>query len=1373
MSNSKKSRLGNQPQFIIGKCSDEITTPSFSPQAVIPQQQSPQGAGTSLTNYDGGPEPTHARGVSPQKPEIIASLDFAPMFIFKSRGRKLLTPEGLLLDTQLSARKVRINDIRSLIEKLLEDPESPQGIIINDLISALEGELLGAQSDIDVIKQISSRKSSLISVFNLKRTSEGVSNRAEEKRNQRFPDGRPSYLEANVDFIRMLLDNHGFSETDVGNFSNTKILYIVLSDIKALLSGPNTSKSFMSTQIGNDNQHRGASSFSSNPISLQIPPQGRPNLSKIQTMIDVMPREDMPFSTANLSPSTILQNPFLRPRGANASSLVNVDIEGGHAASEINLYRARVSNAGTAIAASIDAITSDFAASSAMGDNQFMSSVIGDSVVQGGTLLDLIFKNLPLAPDGSAESSKVDHFEITGDNSFTGAVMARLGEKILPVFDADPQLRSRFEEIGITPNQLSSISADILKPILSTVADGQPDVAALQELTEQIPAKLRSAADLIEKISGIGAPGLDPDTVLMDALRALRTTMEGMNLTESSLSLRQLLELNVLGEAYAVTQNKYVLEPHEGGYNIADPLEIFPITFHTLVVLLITALSKLRPGPSFADLIPSMQDGDAVLNGLVTRLKVQMRRTLTQCPVTGQGTDRSELASMSQAPSNITFTGGGSTDSVVHTGAVNSNSLAINPMLRASRVRNTVVDFKGVSDLIAAYAGNELKVETQYDGKAFQGTRFRIDASPSSSPGLGGAAAVIRPSYGYYAFRGEAFPANFQQILDAGGGVFSSIIDILEGLQQAALSRGPIVNSATGRMLSSGVDPSVHISLLVNVFSHLAYHLAHTYFSSVQPVGQSEEGSRYGKEVYASDGAIVTKVANITKFNRSLSDLQAFLDADGDLSAIPAGDSVLKNIVTSFRDHVFFKRKALNDFVDFFRSIAGEIEDSSQQFIESFSEERLPEAQLDSFKKVRSSIEIGVDYTQTILSQKKLDDINSHEGYRKYFDNFLTSQAEENYLYTLMHQGRFSDQNGSNLKIICVGIPYGFTRKVLGIDPTINPQGFNERRKVRISIRRKDLILGGTITTSPLHYDFDLGVFFDSVQDPIVGASQDSSIIDMNDVNSDVFGQINYHNSVTRRSYPDPGSHPGTLGPYQLGVSLKKINPHTGQTSILRYSNIDPTNTSQQRLFLNHVDDFLARLYARIAYGIDFSEDSFYIDSAVESLTSSTEEINKFSGLINAHIRAISGADLNLDDYLAGERKTRELFDRLTKDEKIKPITDIVEATVEGEPPDTNFLASEDLVVFSRMMGSNNPLIIPSTIRARITKPKLFERVFCILVDPDSFPIETDSADIPNDNDLINRYVFKRQNPPRYKPVDKKSGKIQASQFDAFVSVIE
>ena len=118
---------------------------------------------------------------------------------------------------------------------------------------------------------------------------------------------------------------------------------------------------------------------------------------------------------------------------------------------------------------------------------------------------------------------------------------------------------------------------------------------------------------------------------------------------------------------------------------------------------------------------------------------------------------------------------------------------------------------------------------------------------------------------------------------------------------------------------------------------------------------------------------------------------------------------------------------------------------------------------------------------------------------------------------------------GDNKIILAVGIPFGFTQNVLGLDPMLDPQGFLNNRKVDIVVRRKELLFGGSseipeeadhapsnIECEDLVFRFDLNTFVKDVQDPVISSTSTEEVLNL-DFESEAFGQFNYEKSVTSR----------------------------------------------------------------------------------------------------------------------------------------------------------------------------------------------------------------------------------------------------------------
>ena len=177
----------------------------------------------------------------------------------------------------------------------------------------------------------------------------------------------------------------------------------------------------------------------------------------------------------------------------------------------------------------------------------------------------------------------------------------------------------------------------------------------------------------------------------------------------------------------------------------------------------------------------------------------------------------------------------------------------------------------------------------------------------------------------------------------------------------------------------------------------------------------------------------------------------------------PGSDSsVLKQLLDGFDAIVGYNRRVLFDSVDFFDSLADLIEAKSRQILENFIQDPMgstnePSARLttEQFQRVSPIIKDAVNPTQLVLARNQISDIAARQGIDKYFDDFMTSKAQQNFFYGMLKNSeRFKRRKGDNLQMLTVGIPQGFSTNVLGIDPVLNADTFNQRRKFKIFLMK-------------------------------------------------------------------------------------------------------------------------------------------------------------------------------------------------------------------------------------------------------------------------------------------------------------------------------
>ena len=87
------------------------------------------------------------------------------------------------------------------------------------------------------------------------------------------------------------------------------------------------------------------------------------------------------------------------------------------------------------------------------------------------------------------------------------------------------------------------------------------------------------------------------------------------------------------------------------------------------------------------------------------------------------------------------------------------------------------------------------------------------------------------------------------------------------------------------------------------------------------------------------------------------------------------------------------------------------------------------------------------------------------------------------------------------------------------------------------------------------------------------------------------------------------------------------------------------------------------------------------------------------------------------------------------------------------------------------MLSPNNSLITPGLTRDKLTAPKIFERVFCIFVDPDDFDV---IPGVGGEADLLNSppgNIYLEGNPGsiRHIQIPKTAGLPQATTYNVSI----
>jgi hypothetical protein len=163
--------------------------------------------------------PIKLKGISEQRPEILALTDYSPYYDGDNGFE--LSDSGLFINTVISSRLLRFENISQLFETL--DGTEDAKKIIDEIASNYLKEIDAARNDVEFMTQIAEKIRNSKRAFDIRKDSFLVNANISNQ----IVNGK-SYQD-------FLVDQYGFTEDGVSNFSNTKLFGQFLFDIRNTL----------------------------------------------------------------------------------------------------------------------------------------------------------------------------------------------------------------------------------------------------------------------------------------------------------------------------------------------------------------------------------------------------------------------------------------------------------------------------------------------------------------------------------------------------------------------------------------------------------------------------------------------------------------------------------------------------------------------------------------------------------------------------------------------------------------------------------------------------------------------------------------------------------------------------------------------------------------------------------------------------------------------------------------------------------------------------------------------------------------------------------------------------------------------------------
>jgi len=1379
--NMARFQAGMQAQAITdrsdiarGALANQTTQSSL---AFAPELQEPIAVdkqdGISLAELDGSEFPVHERGISIRKPELVAVFNFEPVFSGNrvhgnpGNAERLLTDAGKFVDAQVNARKIRISDIEVLFNELSEDPESPSGKITQNMIEILEGKISEANQDFATIDSASKSVSMFLDALNLKNPSESIAKKFLEIRKARFernPLLLPEKFIREMDFRTILKKNHGFTDEQINAFSSTKLFLYFLYDIRSLLMGPIENPSYPLP-------YRGLGKLADRRLN-DIPegrdvflPRtrigGHPN-SKTLFAIPLIDATDGYGRGAFGSGICSLSVADLTDEG-NKTSLPGQIVQYGDVAkvgvqaTTKELYNSTLEGVGAGLIAST--ICTDLAFSSALGNDEFVQGLKASFPARSVTtrVADRIAPVLPsvagtIQNEGGVSLLASDRTTLLGTTFYDdpggeeGTIDASKPVKIFDPSEPGPVVNGAQKIRTNTPYN------KFLKPVISASNQNQDDSGdqTLRGFLEQVPGTFNSTAAAMDYMYATDDPILNPRALLKRVLTNIRNRIPDLNITgpldpDESLTLGPAIDFCLLSQGFkdATMKTRMMFTQAGGG---AGAYHYHVHKTNDLLTMFLISLSRTYSGQGkYSGVLPVANEQETANFSSINMLLAKYIHL--------------NLFNAFRAPKHEDAVASG--DLAIE----NGRQVRINPKLDFTEnikaypsptLGVTNPDFEGKSfspsrnsDGLKYTNWKEIQAKLKYyeDNVNTPGDTYAMPLgqlvvpyghlAPNTRGGQYGAGNGDPPAPQTFGslvatdansttpirrFKGFDVKSRLQRITGEAydRSIFKDIIEDMDVLFEAAISRGPIVDGTTGRMISSGVDPAYLISLLISMYGHIVFDLLGIHFIPQAVHSGNSNANRSwairstwtgaeGSLTEAGDCLAVMSIKNIAKTREFISELIDFVDNN----VSPDPGKPFGIFLRQFDKIVGHNQAVTLDSIDFFRALGDQLQSSGENFLSSFLGSNQQTGNEASLERVRNILPLAIQPTQLVSMKSQLKAIEAKSGLDRYFDDFFVGRSQENFMYTLLSDtapNRFlprgqqldlSPATGGNLDIVTVGIPQGFTENILQSNSVDDPSGFNER-KVDVYVFVRDHIVGSGINIYPGKWTFDLGLFFNKVSDPV-------------DTNSETRPEmtteqgIEFYNTVTGRPFPSAEFA------LKNNVSLRRIKIDNPTPEIVNR----PEDVEKQKIFDNHVYDQLAKVYIKITTGMEVTEESFLLDSSLEQKAALEPDLSTLRSLLNTHLSKLLGREVTFDDYLAGNRKFRELLQRLETGKKTTQIVDEIRARVEGSTPEQDMLSSEDMVAFSRMISPKNPIITPGLMREKVVSPRVFERVFCLFIDPD------------------------------------------------------
>lgn len=320
-----------------------------------------------------------------------------------------------------------------------------------------------------------------------------------------------------------------------------------------------------------------------------------------------------------------------------------------------------------------------------------------------------------------------------------------------------------------------------------------------------------------------------------------------------------------------------------------------------------------------------------------------------------------------------------------------------------------------------------------------------------------------------------------------------------------------------------------------------------------------------------------------------------------------------------------------------------------------------------------------------------------------FIDDSFVNESQKNSIFSTFREPKFRDDEGYNLKIISVGLPSGMLdslearldKFIIGQDYTsFQDEAVKEKDVIKINVYMQDLQFDDVVF-KPQSFIFELSRF--------------------------ILNSSFKPNEVFTTSFPA----------ILETISSKNINISTAQVVDEKISKVlnNPlysflSETEKRQMFENHLMSDICRMYIKILCGADLSEKLLVINENVSTTKADRENFELFQQLLSTHISGIAGRQLTLTDLKNLNPNINLLLTNIENNEVTTGLVNNLDAKIADLSKSANVQLTEDLKSFLRLFSPRSVLFSVGAQKRKIVTPKIFERIFHIIVDPDNFEID-------------------------------------------------